>query len=138
PPAAQLLIVVRSGDAADVGQGVADVLGLWPAAQQQVESALGAFSLGLQQIGAAGGEGGAAEEMGSPLAPPRVGGSRAPGVPGPFGIDIGQTVKRRGHAAPHGCRDSLAESDVVVDVVSRALGLSGGMPAAVVSSVRVG
>ena len=60
-------------------EGLLDLLGLGPPAEQQVERALEAEALGLEEVLAAGPEGRAAVEVGRPLASP---GSSAVGCQG--------------------------------------------------------
>ena len=68
-----------------------------PSLAQQVERALKAEALGLEEVFAAGAEGRAAVEVGRPLASPGVGGRRLPGLPGLGGVDLVERRELRGH-----------------------------------------
>ena len=107
PPAPELaaVVVATGGDAADIHQGLRDLLGLGPSPEQQVERGARAEALGLVEILATGPEARPAIEVGGPLASPRIFGRGPPGLPGQGGIDRiwGRALRR--HAPPLGCRE---------------------------------
>ena len=64
---------------------------------EQVESALEAEALGLEEVLATGAEGRTAVKVGRPLASPGVSGRRLPRFPGLFGVDLVQCRELRFH-----------------------------------------
>ncbi len=102
PPAAQLLatVVGLGGDAADIGHGLGDLVGLRPSSQQELERALGTQALGLAQVVAAGAKGSAAKQVGGPFGSPRIAGRRLPRLPRAGGVDLIQRRHVRGHIPP--------------------------------------